>query len=73
MSRRAELAATIGAGAAGAAIAAGTFGEGLLLIIPATLGVGMVALIADRTRRSLGRDEGERQEHAWNPRTPVGP
>jgi hypothetical protein len=50
VSRTAEMAATIGAGIAGAALAVFAVGASLLLVVPAALGVGLVAAIAGRTR-----------------------
>lgn len=49
--RTLDLLTTIGAGAAGAAIAAVVVGASLVWVLPAALAVGLVALLADRTRR----------------------
>jgi uncharacterized membrane protein YccC len=45
-----ELLATLAAGTAGAVVAALLVGASLLLILPAVVGVGVVAVVTDRTR-----------------------
>ncbi|WP_157041928.1 hypothetical protein [Nitriliruptor alkaliphilus] len=51
--RTLELFTTVIAGAFGAAVATFLVGASLLLILPAALGVGVVAVVADRGRRTL--------------------
>ncbi len=48
MTRTAEFVATLLAGATGAAIAAVAVGATLLVVVPAMLGVGTVALVGRR-------------------------
>ena len=48
LSRTADLVATVAAGAAGAAVAVLTIGANLVLVLPAVVGVGAVALLTRR-------------------------
>jgi hypothetical protein len=47
-----DLLTTIVAGAFGAAVATFLVGASLVLVVPAALGVGAVAVVADRSRRT---------------------
>ena len=52
MSRLAELATTVLAGAIGSTFAVLTLGASLVFVVPVTLGVGVIVLAADREPRS---------------------
>lgn len=47
-----DLLATIVAGAVGAAVATLLVGASLVLVLPAAVGVGLVSIVADRSRRT---------------------
>jgi hypothetical protein len=49
--RTTDVLVTIAAGAFGAVVATLIVGASLVLVVPAALGVGVVALVADRSRR----------------------
>lgn len=49
--RTSDLLATIVAGALGAAVGTFLVGASLVLVLPAALGVGIVTVVADRSRR----------------------
>jgi hypothetical protein len=49
--RTSDLLATIVAGALGAAVGTYLMGASLILVLPAALGVGIVSVVADRSRR----------------------
>lgn len=50
MNRSADLLATVAAGAMGALLAALTVGASLIVVLPVTLGVAVVAFIGGRDR-----------------------
>jgi hypothetical protein len=53
VSRTTELLATVGAGAAGAMVAVLVIGASMLFVLPAALGVALVAvLMVNRSRRA---------------------
>jgi hypothetical protein len=49
--RRFDVLTTVVAGALGAAVATLLVGASLLLVLPAAVGVGLVSVVADRSRR----------------------
>lgn len=49
--RTSDLLATIVAGALGAAVGTFLINASLILVVPAAIGVGIVTVVADRSRR----------------------
>lgn len=46
-----DLIGTVAAGALGATVAALIIGASLFVVLPAAVGVGVIGVVADRTRR----------------------
>jgi uncharacterized membrane protein YccC len=63
VNRLAELVATVLAGAAGSAVAALTLGASLFLVVPISVGVGMIILAAGHESPPRGAEhDGEHEQ-----------